>query len=133
MFYDILKQECERQNIKLTPLILECGGSSGSLGNWKKGASPNSDIVLKLARHLNVSTDYLLGNIPKQNMNNNINGNNGVIGIVGQTNAPVNIENNQLQSHQLTKQEQDLLRIYNSVDGKKQMKIMNFVYSIEEE
>lgn len=60
VFYDNLKAECERQGVKVTPLIQECGGSTGTISNWKKGASPNSDIVMKIAVRLNVSTDYLL-------------------------------------------------------------------------
>lgn len=60
MFYDNLLVACEKKGVKVTPLVIECGGASGSISNWKKGASPNSDIVLKLATRLNVSTDYLL-------------------------------------------------------------------------
>lgn len=60
VFYDNLLFACEKKGIKVTPLVIECGGASGSISNWKKGASPNSDIVLKLATRLNVSTDYLL-------------------------------------------------------------------------
>ena len=60
MFYDNLLTACERKGVKITPLVAECGGAKGSISNWKKGASPNSDIVLKLAVRLNVSTDYLL-------------------------------------------------------------------------
>ncbi len=60
MFYNNLKAECDRQNIKVTPSIQECGGSTGTISNWKKGASPNSDIVMKIAVRLNVTTDYLL-------------------------------------------------------------------------
>ena len=131
MFYDILKKECERQHLKMTPLIVECGGANSSAANWKKGASPNSDIVLKLARRLNVSTDYLLGNTPEQINNNNVNGNSGIIGVVGHTNAPVTIKND--NERMLTTQEQDLLRVYNSSNGKQQMKIMNLIYQIDDE
>lgn len=60
MFYDNLKQECEKQGLKITPVVQQCGGKVGSIGGWKNGASPNSDIVMKLAKRLNVSTDYLL-------------------------------------------------------------------------
>ena len=60
MFYDNLKLECDKQNLKITKIVAECGGAKGSISNWKKGASPNSDIVAKLAVRLNVSTDYLL-------------------------------------------------------------------------
>lgn len=60
MFYDNLKTACDQKGIKITPLVAECGGAKGSISNWKKGASPNSDIVAKLAVRLNVSTDFLI-------------------------------------------------------------------------
>lgn len=60
MFFDNLKAICDEKNLKVTPLVLECGGTKGILGGWKKGASPNSDIVVKLADRLNVSIEMLL-------------------------------------------------------------------------
>ena len=60
MFYDNLKTVCEEKNLKITNVVLECGGNKGSLSGWKKGASPNSEIVMKLSVRLNVPTDTLL-------------------------------------------------------------------------
>lgn len=60
IFYDNLKTICDEQGVKITPIVDECGGAKGSIYNWKKGASPNSDIVAKLAVRLNVSTDLLI-------------------------------------------------------------------------
>lgn len=60
MFYDNLKFICEQKGLKITPIVLECGGTKGVIGGWKKGAAPNSDIVMKLAVRLNVPTDLLL-------------------------------------------------------------------------
>ncbi|MBQ8297105.1 MAG: hypothetical protein IJX77_04915 [Ruminococcus sp.] len=60
MFYNNLKAICDKKNIKITPLVLECGGTKGVIGGWKKGAAPNSDIVMKLSVRLNVPTDALL-------------------------------------------------------------------------
>lgn len=70
MFYDNLKSVCDSKGIKITPLVAECGGAKGSISNWKKGASPNSDIVVNLAVRLNVPTDLLLlGNIKHETKN----------------------------------------------------------------
>lgn len=60
MFYDNLKAACEAKGVKITPIVNECGGAKGSISNWKNGATPNSDIVAKLAVRLNVSTDFLI-------------------------------------------------------------------------
>lgn len=72
MFYDNLKQECERQNLKISPIVKECGGAIGSINGWKKGAMPNSDILMKLALRLNVSSDYLLFGKEKSSSADNI-------------------------------------------------------------
>lgn len=60
MFYDNLKRICDEKNLKITPIVAECGGAKGSISNWKKGAAPNSDIVAKLAVRLNVTSDDLI-------------------------------------------------------------------------
>ena len=60
MFYDNLKAICKEKGVKITPIVLECGGTKGVIGGWKKGAAPNSDIVMKLSVRLNVPTDRLL-------------------------------------------------------------------------
>lgn len=61
LFYNNLKAACDRKGLKISPVVVECGGALGSISKWKNGASPNSDIVIKLALRLNVTSDYLLG------------------------------------------------------------------------
>ena len=40
----------------------ECGLANGVIGKWEKGiANPSIDAVIMLAKHFNISTDYLLG------------------------------------------------------------------------
>ncbi len=60
MFYDNLKAECDKKGLKVSTIVSECGGAIGSIGGWKKGAMPNSSIVVALSMRLNVTTDYLL-------------------------------------------------------------------------
>ncbi len=60
MFYDNLKLVCDSKGLKITPIVAECGGAKGSITNWKNGATPNSDIVIRLAARLEVTTDFLL-------------------------------------------------------------------------
>ena len=61
-FYDRLKNVCDEKGIKITTLIVECGGNKGSITSWKNGTIPNYGIVSKLAESLDVSVDYLVGN-----------------------------------------------------------------------
>lgn len=60
MFYDNLKAICDNKGLKITPIVAECGGAKGSITNWRNGAIPNSDIVIRLAERLGVTTDSLL-------------------------------------------------------------------------
>ena len=48
MFYEQLKKLCEENNKKITPFVKELGISEGSIGNWKKGGTVNSDIIIKI-------------------------------------------------------------------------------------
>lgn len=60
MFYENLTEVCKEQGTTPTTVLKICGFATGSLGGWKKGKWPNSEIVVSLAAHLNVSTDRLL-------------------------------------------------------------------------
>lgn len=60
MFFDNFKAICDKKGLKPNPVAQACGASNNSATKWKKGSSPNSEIVVKLANYLNVSTDYLL-------------------------------------------------------------------------
>lgn len=59
-FYDNFKTVCKEKGLKMTNIIKECGGASGSLGGWKVGKWPNSEIVVAIAARLSVSCDRLL-------------------------------------------------------------------------
>lgn len=60
MFFDKLQEICKLNNTSVTAATEKLGYSRGSMSNWKKGASPNSDIVVQFAKLFNVSTDYFL-------------------------------------------------------------------------
>lgn len=60
MFYENLTAVCRERGTTPTTALKACGFATGSLGGWKKGKWPNSEIVVALAAHLNVSTDRLL-------------------------------------------------------------------------
>ncbi len=109
LFYDNLKKECERQGLKITPIVLECGGNKGSLSGWKKGASPNSDIVIKLSVRLNVPTDYLL---------------------FGKEETSRIIE---IPKTSLTENEKELLSLFNQLPYREQLKLIGKVESMVEE
>lgn len=60
MFYDNFIGLCKQNGETATSILKELGLSYGNLSNWKNGAKVNSDILLAVSEHFNVSVDYLL-------------------------------------------------------------------------
>lgn len=127
MFYDNLKAICDEQGVKITPIVDECGGAKGSISNWKKGASPNSDIVAKLAVRLNVSTDLLIfGKEHQLNMNNSFNNSNIAYG----ENSKVQINNNDDEENEICI---ELSKIIKALPLKERSKLITMIYDFEEQ
>ena len=49
MFYENLTAVCRERGTTPTTALKACGFATGSLGGWKKGKWPNSEIVVALA------------------------------------------------------------------------------------
>ena len=127
MFYDNLKAVCDEQGVKITPIVDECGGAKGSISNWKKGASPNSDIVAKLAVRLNVSTDLLIfGKEHQLNMNNSFNNSNN---IAYGDNSKVQVNSEDSENEICT----ELSKIIKSLPLKERSKLITMIYDFEEQ
>lgn len=61
MFYNVLLSLCKERGITISALAKDLNIAKGSPSNWQRGASPNSDVVVKIAKYFDVSCDYLLG------------------------------------------------------------------------
>lgn len=127
---DRIKQRRTDLGYTLLYLADKLNIQEATMQRYESGAIKNikHETVAKLAEALNCNPAYLMGWTDEPTITNNSN-NHGVIGDV--TGGAVTIKNG--HERVLTTQEQDLLRIYNTVDGKTQMKIMNFIYDIEEQ
>lgn len=96
------------------------------------GIQPPVEVILKLAEYYDVSTDYLLGNdrSPDEGVFNA-----GIIAgsavVNGQNSGTVTVTNG--ESRLLSKEEQEILRIYSLLDVKSRMKMLDGVLKIEEE
>lgn len=60
MFWDNLLTACDAYGVKVTPLLQELNISTGNIGRWKRGGDVKSDVLVKLSKKLEVSTDFLL-------------------------------------------------------------------------
>lgn len=72
MFWDNFKDICDKKRLKPTPVLKEAGISTGSIGRWQAGSSPNADAVIALADYLQCSTDLLLRGCEYDNGSNTV-------------------------------------------------------------
>ena len=60
MFYDNLKDVCQKKRTSPSAVCLAIGISKSNVTEWSKGRSPKLDTVVKIANHLNVSPAKLI-------------------------------------------------------------------------
>ncbi len=123
MFWDRFYQLCEENNTKPNAVAKMIGVSSATCTKWKNGAVPNGETLLKLANHLNVSVDYLLGRVNTPN---------GYLKVTYPVETPPgelktgNIENNTEKQDEMT---EELVKAFKSMSFPDKMDIMNAVLS----
>lgn len=120
-----IKMLCKQKNIPIGFLLQECDINKNFIYDLeRKGKSPSIDKILAIAEYFNCSIDDLVGRTNNQSISTgNITNSNVISG-----------NNNTFKGkEELSVQEQDLLNTYRSSDGKTQMKIMQFIYNIEEQ
>lgn len=142
-FFERYEELCAEKGIKPqnAEMIKIAGVSSGAISGWKKGSLPKGDVLCRLAKFFNVTTDYLLGlnelrnsyytnNINDINDSNFVQGNNlASISIVsGGTNS-----NNRFSDTSLSEEESEILNIYRSLNVRDRIKFMNMAFDIEKE
>lgn len=139
-----IKTLCKINKISIKYLLKELNLSNSFIYDFsKKGSIPSILTIEKIADYFEISIDSLIGRKPqKENISNNqiVSNNSGLI--IGHNNSinnsSLNENENNLTSNpsktlHLTEQEKDLLTVFNRSNGKKQVKIMNFIYKIDEE
>lgn len=60
-FYENLKTICEQKKRNVLSVITECNVANPILVGWKNGRMPDGDVIVKLSKHLDISSDRLLG------------------------------------------------------------------------
>lgn len=119
-----IKMFCKQRNIPVGFLLQKCDINRNFIYDLeKRGMSPSIDKISAIADYLNCSIDDLVGRSNNHSINT---------GDITNSNFISGNNNNIHKSSELSVQEQDILRIYRSSDGKTQMEIMNFIYNIEE-
>lgn len=106
---------------------------ASTVRKWETGFIKNmrSDKIKKVAEALQVTPAYLMGWDESQNVQvGEVYTNNGLI---GQANAPVNIHGESAPAQQLSKEEAELLRIYNELSVKGRMRLLTAAMDLETE
>lgn len=62
MFFQRFQSLCIESGSDVSNTLKTLGLSTSKGTAWKNGSMPNGEILLKIASHFHVSTDYLLGN-----------------------------------------------------------------------
>ena len=60
MFWDQFIKLCNDNHTRPNPVAKELGYSSGVVTKWKNGSLPQTEALIKISQHFNVSVDYLL-------------------------------------------------------------------------
>jgi len=61
VFYDRFKALCIEKEISMSSVLQKAGIASSNLGRIKNGGIPRPDVLIRIARSLGCSVDYLLG------------------------------------------------------------------------
>lgn len=60
MFYDALKEACEKKNTSVSKICDKAGLSRGNISQWKRGRNPRMDTVIEIANSLGVNPAKLI-------------------------------------------------------------------------
>ena len=61
--YEIFKNACMIRGRTIADVYKNAGLGSKSWGNWKKGHIPSASAVLSIAKELNTTIEYIMGEI----------------------------------------------------------------------
>ena len=102
-FADRVLTLIEKNKITKNKLLTDIAANHNSFNNWKT-QMPGSDVVIKIAQHFNVTTDYLLG--------------------LSESPSPPLTD--------LSEQEADLITAFRNIDNKGRDSISNIINSLAE-
>ena len=60
MFYDALKEACEKRKTSPSAVCTALGYSRSNVTNWKRGKNPTVEMLVNIADHLKVNPAKLI-------------------------------------------------------------------------
>ena len=129
MFYEQFAMLCKQHNVKETSLARELGMGASAPGRWKKGSTPDLINAKKIADYFGVTLDYLIDG----DTNTSLNFSNSVVMHTNSGNH-VSISNGHTTpEHELSEQEEEVLRIFRALDMRQKHTAMNCLYDLEDQ
>ena len=126
-FYEKLNGLCIQKGTSVTAVAVNLGFSRSLVTTWKNSKGmPRSSTVKKIADYFSVSVDYFYD----AEMDVTVHNNNGV---VGNTHAPVTINNGVASDAQLGDIEKELLKICGKLDMKRKNALLAKAYELLDE
>ena len=131
IFSDRLKGLRKAQKRSQKELAEAIGVSPNNINSWKsRGTDPPASLIMSIAQFFGISVESLLTgeDFPVSNL---IEGNvTGSAVVQGSHHSNAVITND---SNALSKEEEELLRLFKSLDVKRRIKILNLAFALEEE
>lgn len=130
MFYTTFETLCRDNHIAPSALARKLGMSSSAPGRWKSGSFPDLGTAQKIADYFGVTIDFLVNGEPSSGTISHtrdsviLQGNNG--------NNMVANGSAQIGGYQLTDQEAEALRIFRSLDMRKKIAALSYLYELED-
>lgn len=122
MFYNNVRELCIKHNTNITQLAKDLGISTALPTAWKNGSLPRISTVKKIADYFGVTSEYLL----RDKMSTNIHAEDSVV-------VNANSDNVAINSNQLSEMEQEVLRIFRTLNMRDKNRVMSYLYNIEDE
>lgn len=152
MFFEQLTKACTMRNISVTSLTACLEISKSNVTNWKNGTIPNGEVIVRISDFLGVSTDFLLKGSDK-NISEAIIGTNNqhptihdcqdveINGIKNERMLNAAFYANKLSfehieiknDNDLSENAKELVKVFESLPVKEQIRLMNIVYDFEEQ
>lgn len=128
-----IKKQAKSKNILIKDMLNECELSKNALSSMiSRGSWLQANNIARIADYLSCSVDYLLGRTDEPSTVSNVIGGNVTGGAVvqGYHNSNVTVNSSE---RKLTDEEIELLRLFNSLDVKHRVKLLDYGFALEDE
>lgn len=133
LLYENILSLCKQRGISITRLSVEIGVGNSAPTKWKRGSIPRMDTLEKIADYFGVSVSFLLSShdSPDSFKMGNVSGSSAVAqGVSGQT---INVSSGgSVSSGENSDIEEELIRIFRTLDLRGQTAVMTCLYEQEE-